>query len=263
MGDVVTDPLTYLTFGVGKPVEAAAVKAGKAAVAKEAERTAVERAVAKAAAKAGAKPLKVSARNKAAKKAFLAGAAKRTVKGDVKITPNAERFAPGEESFIRSQAENAVRATSTAPTNKGLQLGVWAFGKNAKTSGKTTAKLSKALGFSKATTRTRKSFVPQQVGRNLAPDFAPKGVETKVWNDWRQAERLRKGVERTETRRLARRLVPIVKAVSDDPLLRRQVIRSVERPTYYKALPKELQLVSDAVRQEYLRYGTEAREKDS
>lgn len=168
IGDVVLDPLTYLTFGAGGVARKAGEDASRAAI------------------RAGEK-----------------------------------KVAAGETSreAVLKEADQARHAASQGkPTNKGLQVGIRVpfSGREIRTSGKTTAKVNKALGGSALATKAHDSHLADRVLHHIAPDFRRRGVGVSEHETRRHADRTLRADSQRGRSKAAHTKDAIKNAVRDD-----------------------------------------------
>lgn len=118
----------------------------------------------------------------------------------------------------RAAAAKTREKFAKLPQNKGVQVGVRVhvpftdktFEKA--TSGKTTAKISEAIGASKAATKIRESEAGQGMGKALLHDFRPSNRTPEQHAKIRSAERRQRAREGADAQRVDRRVTALEKA---------------------------------------------------
>jgi hypothetical protein len=143
---------------------------------------------------------------KVAAKGATKAAGKKVSKGASRV-PEKTR-AGGRENLERTVARAlAKKAERELPQNRGLQVGI--VGKS--TSGKTTAKVSKALGISGAAKQVRQSRAARGLEERLP--IRPADIDEEAWQALKAADRARRGTILHGTRHAANRGRGIRKAL--------------------------------------------------
>lgn len=127
----------------------------------------------------------------------------------------------------------AKKAAQAAPQNKGLVVKF--AGKS--TSGRTTAAIMRGTGLSKGATKIRESKLVQGVGRELRPDFRPKGISDAEFQAIRGASRKARSQQSRGRVEAISKAQAIKKDLSVDDYAK--VVNAIERGTVYD-LPEKL-----------------------
>jgi hypothetical protein len=149
----------------------------------------------------------------------------------------ADALAKGASRKVADRAGRAAAKVKLADPklqNKGLTVGVRAkvpFTKkpqiDVKTSGKTTAAISRKTGLSKAATKVRESPKVQAIGESIVHDFRPKGVSRQGHERVRAAQREYRA-EVAQTRRQAERQNAALRKLIPDPDTSKLIIDHIQ-----------------------------------
>lgn len=156
-------------------------------------------------------------------------------KAAINATRRAAAQGRSRRSALRAGRVAAQRVLSDPKMqNKGIQAGVRVKVPltrkpqiDVRTSGKTTAAISRATGLSKGATRVRESRVVQRHGPELVHDFRPKGVAPAAHERIRDAKRQYRA-EVAQTRREAERVHAALRKAIPDPATSRRIIDHIQ-----------------------------------
>lgn len=194
-----------------------------------------------------------------------AGAVAKTSVKELAVEATREAIAKGATKKAADKAGRAAvtKSLKTAPTNKGLQIGVKAKlplidrSFERKTSGKTTAKLMRTgptvkgrkLSGSSAATAIRNTRLAQGAGKDLLHDFRPAGRSTAAHAVIQDATK-GKRAGASEQNRSAVRLAQAVKHVAPKQEQQSAIIDAIESKTIH-TLPKQHQAVARELSQHW------------